>query len=42
MTTGSIVKNPAEIKLNETTVFFVFRVTVGKAFVMKKSALQKA
>lgn len=39
VTTGSIVKNPAEIKLNETIVFYVFKVIVGKAFVMKKSAI---
>jgi len=37
VTTGSIVKNPAEIKLNDTITFYVFKVVVGRAFVMKKS-----
>lgn len=36
---GSIVKNPAEIRLNEQIHFYVFRVVVGRAFVMKRSAL---
>ena len=36
---GSIVKNPADIKLNESIFFYVFKVKVGRAFVMKKSAL---
>ena len=38
---GSIVKNPADIKLNESIFFYVFKVKVGRAFVMKKSALDE-
>ena len=38
---GSIVKNPAEIRLNEQIHFYVFRVVVGRAFVMKRSALDE-
>ena len=38
VTTGSI---PAEIKLKEPIVFFVFRVIVGRSFVMKRSALEQ-
>ena len=37
--TGSIVKDPAQIRLNETIVFYVFKVAVGRALVMKKSNL---
>ena len=40
MTTGSIPKGN-EIKLKESIVFFVFRVIVGRSFVMKRSALEK-
>ena len=36
---GSIIKSPSEIRLNEVINFFVFKVRVGRAFVMKKSAL---
>ena len=39
MRTGSIVENPSEIKLNELTTFYVFRVLVGRALVMKRSIL---
>jgi len=39
VTTGSIVKNPAEIKLNDTITFYLFKVVVGRAFVIKKSQL---
>ena len=37
---GSIVKNPADIRLNEIINFYVFRVVVGRAYVMKRSALE--
>ena len=37
--TGSIVKSPSEIKLNETTIFYVFRVVVGRAIVIRSSTL---
>lgn len=37
---GSIVKNPSDIRLNEIINFYVFRVVVGRAYVMKRSALE--
>lgn len=34
------MSGPRDIQLNETVNFFVFRVVVGRAFVIKKSTLQ--
>ena len=39
VTTGSIVKEPKDIKLKESQTFFVYRVAVGRALVMKRSVL---
>ena len=37
--TGSIVQNPLEIRLNEPTTFYLFRVEVGWSLVMRRSTL---
>lgn len=39
--TGSIVKNPSDIRLNQTLTFFFFKVVVGRAYVLKESDLKK-
>ena len=37
---GSIVKEMNEMKFGETLVFYVFRVVVGRAYVMTPSEIQ--
>ena len=39
--TGTIIKNASEIKFGETAVFYVFRVVVGRSFVMKSEDVKR-
>ena len=41
ITTGTFMKDMNSLKFNEPLVFYVFRVVVGRAYVMTASQLQK-